>query len=164
LSAEQREAILREVRSDVRDLLTGDDLLVSSMYPVEMEHHFLEVFARVSGDLAMARIRAMGAEVAETDLRGVYRIFIWAASVPQTLAVLTKVWNSYFSTGVARWSAEGRGRGVIRITDRHQHPLNYGIVAGYLEVAIRLAGGTSPHAEIGALVGHTVPFLCTWRD
>lgn len=158
-----RAAILEALRPEVRALLTGDTLLISSMYPIELQHEFVEVFVQNSGAQSEARLRAMGNEVAETDLTTIYRLFIWAASVPQTLSVLTKVWNSYFATGVARWKQENKSRGVIEITDRHHHPLHLPVVAGYIEVAIRLAGGKSGRVDVGPANGHSVPFICTWK-
>ena len=157
-----RESILSGLTPQLVDILSGDSLLVSSMYPVELQHRFLESFARVLGGDSESHLRKMGAEVAETDLSGVYRVFIWAASVPQTLAVLTKAWNSYFSTGIAKWQAEGKFKGVTSITDRHQHRLHHPVVAGYIEVAIRLAGGKNGKVTYGDVTGYTVPFDCTW--
>lgn len=162
LSPDTRNAILSSLEPKVVDLLSGDSLLVSSMYPIELQHRFLEAFGRVMESDAESQLRKLGAEVAETDLSGVYRVFIWAASVPQTLSVLTKVWNSYFSTGTARWHAEGRYKGVTHIRDRHQHPLHYPVVAGYVEVAIRLAGGKNGKVTYGEAVDYTVPFYSSW--
>jgi hypothetical protein len=148
----------------VRDLFVGNSLLVSAHYPIELQHHFLEVFASVMKGETEAQLRVMGAEVAETDLRGIYRVFIWVASVQQTLTVLTKVWNSYFSTGNASWISESSHSGVVRITDRYQHPLHYPIVAAYIEVAIGLAGGREASVKVDQARDDAVSFRCTWRD
>jgi hypothetical protein len=162
LSPDVRAAILADLTPEIVELFSGESLLVNSMYPIELQHRFLESFAKVHGNNAEEHLRKMGAEVAETDLSGVYRVFIWAASVPQTMYVLTKAWNSYFSTGIARWTAEGKHNGVTRITDRHQHPLHHPVVAGYIEVAIRLAGGKNGKVSYGPEVDHTVPFFSVW--
>jgi hypothetical protein len=162
LAQDDREAILAPLPPEIVALFSGNTLLANSMYPIELQHRFLESFAGVFGNDSEGHLRKLGAEVAETDLSGVYRVFIWAASVPQTMSILTKVWNSYFSSGVARWQAEGKHNGVTRITDRHQHPLHYPVVAGYIEVAVRLAGGKNARVTYGPETDHTVPFYIVW--
>lgn len=164
LSAEQRRAILDALGPDVRKLLEGDSLLISAMYPIELQHHFLEIFAKHFGRDAESHLRALGQEVAETDLRGIYRVFIWAASVPQTMYVLTRVWNSYFSTGKASWQPLTKHTGCTTIQDAFQHALHLPVVAGYIEVAIRLAGGKNGRVEYGACVDDAVPFNSSWED
>jgi uncharacterized protein (TIGR02265 family) len=158
-----RAELLASLEPRVRTLVEGDGLLVSSMYPIEYQHRFLEAFAALVGDEAPARLHAMGVVVAETDLGGVYRMFIWAASVPRTLQVLSKVWNNYFSTGHATWHPEGPGDGTMLIKDRHQHPLHHPIVSGYIETAMRLAGGKKGLVDRVEAKGDTVSFHCTWR-
>jgi hypothetical protein len=160
--ANVKAAIVAPLPKELIDLLSGKTLLLNSMYPIELQHAFLEAFANAFGADADARLRNLGAEVAATDLAGVYRVFIWAASVPQTLYVLTKVWNSYFSTGVARWQPDGPYRGATRITDRHQHALHCPVVAGYIEVAIRLAGGKNGSVTYENVNEHTVAFVSSW--
>ena len=162
LDRDVKRAILAGLGPQLVDILAGESLLVSSMYPIELQHRFLESFARVHGSDAESHLRKMGAEVAETDLAGIYRVFIWAASVPQTLSVLTKVWNSYFSSGIAKWQSESKYNGVTHITDRHQHALHHPVVAGYIEVAIRLAGGKNGKVTYGDVTDHTVPFYSAW--
>jgi hypothetical protein len=162
VSPDVRKDILGQLPQKVVELLSGESLLVSSMYPIELQHAFLDAFAKGVGGDAEAHLRQLGAEVAATDLSGVYRVFIWAASVPQTMQVLTKVWNSYFSTGVARWQSDGSCRGVTRIEDRHQHRLHHPVVAGYIEVAIRLAGGKNAAVTYENVNEHTADFTSSW--
>jgi uncharacterized protein (TIGR02265 family) len=164
LEPEVQARLLAALRPDVRALFAKDGLLVSSMYPIEQQHHFVEVFNRVMSPDAEKHFHEMGREVASTDLTGIYRAFVWAASVPQTLAILTKVWPSYFSTGEARWKAEGRHRGTIVITDRHHHPFHYPVVAGYIEIAIELAGGKGARVVHGPVTEYAVPYICTWAS
>ncbi|MBC7172287.1 MAG: hypothetical protein H5U40_07680, partial [Polyangiaceae bacterium] len=133
LANEERESILRDLRPDVRELFIDDVLLVSTMYPIELQHHFLETFGRHMGKAADESLRAMGAKVAETDLVGVYRMFLRGASVPLTLQILGKVWNNYFSTGHAVWKAGKGNEGVMQITDPAHHRLHYPVAAGYIE-------------------------------
>ncbi len=143
-----REFAEKNLAADLQQLFLVGPILPTNRYPIEMQHRFLEAFARARPSTYNRDLQAMGRTTARLDLSGAYKILLIFASVETTLGKLARVWNNYFNTGHARVLKSSPGLYIGEVTDPYQHALHRLIVSGYIEQTITMAGGKNAWVEI----------------
>jgi len=117
-------------------------LLVSGWYPYERFQWLIElVHAHLAGRTDGAAVW-MGASAARELLTGVHASFLYEGDVPRTLRSLPNSWSRYFDFGTVEVEVEVDGLARARIEDyTFISPVHERMLIGWVEEAIRLAGG-----------------------
>lgn len=162
LPPEQYTSFIDSLDDELRQIFT-QQILPSAWYPLSAQHRFFEACRRLWPSAVEGNMRAMGAEIASADLRGIYKIFIKMASVDRTLRVLVSAWKNYFSEGYAEVVDAQPSLFTADIVDEYHHPLHYFVAAGYIGEAIKLAGGKDVHVDVlPQPAGERVRYVARW--
>ncbi len=147
----------------VLEALSGD-LLRSRDYPTALQNEFLSLLAAHFGPTAEKELRAMGANNADVDLGGIYRIFLMLFSTSRTLDSFVGLWRKYQNTGEAVITERGEKRCALERRDPYSSPEHSVVVAGYIHRLLELAGVKVIAVTCSHPPGTTVAKLvATWR-
>jgi hypothetical protein len=160
-------AILNELsdKPEVEQIrVTG--ALKSAWYPFRMFVELIEAIDRKFGRGDGSLVQDLGAEVARTDLKTVYKIFYRIASPNFIVTKATQVWNRYYDSGelMSLQNDDGRIRLELRNFET-PHWVHCQSVMGWMRETLRMSGAKGceiTHPNCRTKNAKTCEFVGEW--
>jgi uncharacterized protein (TIGR02265 family) len=138
-------------------------ILPSSWYPLEEHLVLLRVLAQLWPATAGDPWALMGRGTAQSDLNGLYKMYLKPDDPARTLVAMGTLWHSAHDTGEARAVIEAPGRATLYMREFGIRSRDYcRITTGYVAEVIRLAGGRDAGVEHTRCRGDGET-ECVWR-
>jgi hypothetical protein len=123
-------------------------LLPGDWYSVRTGLHvYTQAFEQLDGYESREHLmETVAGATAITDLNGMMRAYLWAATPRMFLRAAPKIWGTYANFAVAEVLSNETGRMQVRVSEVPVHVLGWVMAAwkGFLVPALKLAGGKDP--------------------
>lgn len=139
LTAEQREAVFRELPKEVAERFKTP-VLATELVPVYMLNRFTEVAAKAKGEPLEAFATRAGREAASDAVKGIYRFFALVLTPPALLSKASHMWSSLYSRGELRVDEQTEGSARIRLVNFPTEASNCLRITGWLQRMAEITG------------------------
>ncbi|HEV8320966.1 MAG TPA: hypothetical protein VG389_05085 [Myxococcota bacterium] len=167
-------ALLASLEDPADRTFLSEIFLAGSMYDIAPLVRLTLAAARLEGTPAERFVKARGTESADTDIRGIYRVLIWASS-PEGVAVrLPRAFNRYFEPARSEPAVVRAGHLDSALAGLPEALAGWYVAAteGFVQRALEMAGARDvrfnwdralPHGATSGVPTVRVGFEIDWR-